>query len=398
MLAELFSILIGCILGIITGLTPGLHINLIASIILTLSNFLLKYTSDLNLIIIIISMSITHLFLDILPSIFLGIPNEDTAVTILPAHKLLLEGKAQEAVFLTLIGLIFSIILICIFIPILILMLPKINIFVKNHTHIILILLSIILILREKKRFLTLTIFILAGALGFITLNMSNLEEPLLPLLSGLFGLSSLILSIKNNTKIPEQITQNLKIEFKKIKFVFLGFMAGLFSAFLPGLGASQTSVLVSSIIRKIESKDFLILNSSINSVNLIGSFITLFAINKARSGIAVAISQLTNLTLNKLILIFSVILITIFIATILTILFSRIFSKLISQINYRKLCYSIIVLITILVLIVSKPIGLIILITSTSLGVYTQLKEVNKNHLMGCLLLPVIMYFLFNF
>ena len=395
MLEELISILIGCILGIMTGLTPGLHINLIASIMLALSNFLLKYTSDLNLIIIIISMSITHLFLDTIPSIFLGVPNEDTAIIILPAHKLLLEGKAQEAVFLSLLGTLFSIIIICIFIPILIFIFPILNFFLKNHIHIILIILTIILILKEKQRFLTLTIFLFSGTMGFIILNTPNIKEPLLPLLAGLFGLSSLILSIKNNTKIPKQINQNLKIEIKKIKFILIGFIAGVFSAFLPGLGSAQTSVLTSSIIRKIEPKDFLILNSSINSVNLIGSFITLFTINKARSGIAVAVSQLINLTLNKLILIFSVILATTFIATVLTICFSRIFSKLISKINYERLCYSIIVLITILVLIISKPIGLLILITSTSLGVYVQLKQVNKNHLMGCLLLPVILYFI---
>jgi putative membrane protein len=395
MLAELFSILIGCILGIITGLTPGLHINLIASIILTLSNFLLKYTSDINLIIIIISMSITHIFLDTIPSVFLGVPTENSAVTILPAHKLLLEGKAHEAIILSIIGTLFSIILICTFIPVLIFIFPKLNLFLKDHIHIILILLTIVLILREKNRFLTLTIFLLSGTLGIITLNIPNIKEPLLPLLSGLFGLSSLILSIKNKTKIPEQITNNFKIEVKKIKFIFIGFLAGLVSAFLPGLGSSQTSVLTSSLIRKIESKDFLILNSSINAVNFIGSFITLFAINKARNGIAVAVSKLTELTSAKLLLVISIILITTFIAVVLTIFFSRIFSKLITKINYQKLCLSIIILITILVMIISKPIGLLILITSTSLGIYAQLKEVNKNHLMGCLLLPVILYFI---
>lgn len=395
MLEELISILIGSILGIITGLTPGLHMNLVASIILVLSNFLLKYTSDINLIIIIISMAITHLFLDTIPSIFMGVPNENTAIIMLPAHKLLLEGKAQEAVFLSIIGTLFSIILICIFIPLLIFIFPKLNFFLKNHMHIILILLTIILILREKQRFLALTIFLFSGTLGILTLNIPNMKEPLLPLLAGLFGLSSLILSIKNNTKIPEQITQNFKIEIKKLKFVFLGFIAGIISAFLPGLGSSQTSVLLSSIIRKIESKDFIILNSSINAVNLIGSFITLYSIDKARNGIAVAISQLTNLNLNKLILIISIILTTTVIALTLTIFFSKIFSKLISKINYQKLCLTIIILITILVLIISKPIGLLILITSTSIGIYAQLKEVNKNHLMGCLLLPVILYFL---
>lgn len=397
MLAEIISILIGCLLGIITGLTPGIHINLVASLILSLSNFLLEYTSDINLIILIVSMSIVHLFLDSIPSVFLGFPSENTTNILLPAHKLLLEGKAQEAILLTLMGTIFSIILISLFIPALIFIFPKLQLILKSHIHIILILLAIILVLREKNRFLALSIFLLAGSLGMITLNMENIREPLLPLLSGLFGLSSLILSIKNNTKIPSQTKSCFRIDFKKLKYVLIGFIAGIFSAFLPGLGTSQTSVLTSSIIRKIESKDFLVLNSAISSVNLIGSFITLFAINKARNGIAVAISKLTSLTLTKLMLIVSVILISVFIATILTIFFSRIFSNIISRINYKKLCFAIIIFVTILVITISRSVGLLILVTSTALGIFAQLKEVNKNQLMGCLLIPVIVFFMTN-
>ncbi len=395
MLTEIASILIGSLLGIITGLTPGVHINLVAALVLALSNFLLKYTSEINLIIIITSMSITHLFLDSIPSVFLGSPSEASAVILLPAHRLLLQGKAQEAVLLILMGTIFSIVLISIFAPLLLFVFPKMQFVLKNHIHIILILLAVILVLREKNRLLGLVVFLLSGTLGIVTLNMSNMNEPLLPLLSGLFGLSSLILSIKNNSKIPEQVNSSLSIDLKKMKYVFLGFIAGVFSAFLPGLGASQTSVLISSLIRKIESKDFLILNSSINSVNLIGSFITLFAIGKARNGVVVVISKLTEFTLSKLLLVISVVLASVFISTVLTLFFSRMFSRIISKINYKKLCLSIILLITFLVLLVSKPVGLLILVTSTSLGIFAQLQDVNKNQLMGCLLVPVIIFFM---
>ena len=47
---------IGICLGIITGLIPGIHVNLISVIILSLSVFLLKYFSALDVCIIIISM------------------------------------------------------------------------------------------------------------------------------------------------------------------------------------------------------------------------------------------------------------------------------------------------------------------------------------------------------
>lgn len=391
---ELLYIFLGSFLGIITGITPGIHINLVAAILLTLSKTI--KIDELTLIIIVISMSITHIFLDIIPSIFLGVPSEDSAAIILPAHKLLLEGKAHEAVLLTLVGTILSIGLIILISPLLIFILPKIQNILTSHIPVILILLLAFLILKEKNRFQVFIIFLLSGLLGIAALNIPNIKEPLLPLLSGLFGVSSLILSIKNNTLIPKQEFNRININIKQLKYIIIGVISGIISAFLPGFGSSQVSIICSSIIRKIESKDYLILNSSISAVNMVGSFITLYSINKARSGIAVAISTLiSNFSIFKLIYIFGIILVTTFLATILTVFFSRIFAKIISKVNYKVLCISIILIITVLVLIMSKLIGLIILITSTSLGVYSQLKEVNKNHLMGCLVIPVLLYFL---
>lgn len=389
-------IICGCILGVITGLTPGIHINLVSAMIVIFSEKLLKYLEIQDLIVLIVSMSITHLFLDIIPSLFLGVPSPDNVSTILPSHKLLLEGKAKEAIILTLIGTIFSIIFVILFSPLIIIALPTIQTFLKEHIHIILILLSLFLILKEKNKLQTFIIFSLSGILGILTLNLPNLNEPLLPLLSGLFGLSSLILSIKNNTKIPTQDFKN-KINCNlKINLILLGLLSGIISAFLPGLGSSQVSVLISSAIKKIESKDYLILNSSINTTNMIVSFLTLYSIKKSRNGIVVSVSELIpNFNLNYLILTISIILITLPIATFLTIIFSKLFSKLIIKINYKKICILIILIITILVFLISKYVGLIILITSTSLGIYAQLKDVNKNHLMACLLLPVILYFI---
>lgn len=390
------AIVIGSFLGIITGLTPGIHINLVSAIILSTSSFFLNFASEISLVILIVSMSITHIFLDSIPSIFLGAPSPDSAVIILPAHKLLLKGKAHEAVILTLVSTISSIILIISLVPILIFVMPRLYHLIKDYIYIILIVAVLFLILKEKNKLQTLLVFSIAGTLGLITLNMPNLKEPLLPLLSGLFGLSSLILSIKNNTKIPEQIITKLEITQDKIKYIIIGTISGIISGFLPGLGSSQISVLVSSVIKNIESKDFLILNSSINAANMIVSFIALYVINKARSGSAVAVSKiLEKITLTNLILIISVILISIFIATILTINLSRVFSRLITKINYKFACLGIIFLLIALVFIISEPIGLLVLLTSTSLGIYTQLKRINKNHLMACILIPVIVFFL---
>ncbi len=49
-------------------------------------------------------MAITHTFLDFIPSVFLGCPDTDTSLSVLPGHELLKQGKAYEAIALTAYG------------------------------------------------------------------------------------------------------------------------------------------------------------------------------------------------------------------------------------------------------------------------------------------------------
>jgi len=106
----IISTFAGILCGIITGLIPGIHVNLISVLLISISPLLTNHISPYALALFIIAMSITHTFLDIIPSIFLGAPNEDTALAVLPGHKLLLEGKGYEAVRLATIGSLLSLI------------------------------------------------------------------------------------------------------------------------------------------------------------------------------------------------------------------------------------------------------------------------------------------------
>jgi len=98
LLKNLATIIIGILFGTITGLTPGLHINTVNQLLLNLTQI-----NAFTLSIIIIAMSLTHTFLDSIPSIFLGVPDSDSII-LLPGHRLVKEGKGITAVNLTLIG------------------------------------------------------------------------------------------------------------------------------------------------------------------------------------------------------------------------------------------------------------------------------------------------------
>ena len=80
--------------------------------------------------------------------------------------------------------------------------------------------------------------------------------------------------------------------------------------------------------------------------------------------------------------------------ASILAIRLSKVFSKYIVKVNYNLIVWSIITFITLLTFYFDTFIGLFILFTATAIGLVTSSWRVGKNHLMGCLILPVILYF----
>jgi len=400
-LEFLIAALLGITAGIFTGLIPGIHINLVSLLVVSLSVYLLDIFSLPSLGVFIISMAITHTFLDVLPAIFLGAPDADTALGVLPGHRLLLQGMGYEAVKLTVIGSLSSLILALFLFPLFIIIVP--NIYQKLQVYIgwILLLIVIYMILIEKgldKKFWAFTIFLMAGILGIMDLTMPNLKQPLFPMLSGLFGISMLIVSLTKKVEIPKQrITDTIRIpKFENIRALIAGTFSGSFVSFFPGLGPAQAAILGSNIMGRLSTYSFLILIGSINTVNMAVSLVSLYTINKARNGAVLAIRELlTTIDLNTLILFLAAILFAGGIATFLALFLARFFIKLVEKVNYSILALAVILLITILVFYFSSWMGLLILAISTAIGIIPNIVNVKRSHSMGCLMLPVILFFI---
>jgi putative membrane protein len=395
------AILLGVSAGIITGLIPGIHINLVSIILLSLSAYLLQITQPITLAVFIISMAITHTFLDFIPSIFLGVPDADTALSILPGHKLLLEGKAFEAVKLTTIGSLLSVVFSILFIPILIIIVPILYRAIGKYIGWILIAVVVFMVLKEKKPdkiFWAAFVVLSSGILGLIVLNSEIIKDPLFPMLSGLFGISMLINSIFEKTILPKQrVTEDIDIEKKDLaKSLTAGVFSGGLTSFFPGLGAAQASIIGSLLVGKLGIYCFLILLGAINTVNMLLSLVTLYTLDKARNGAVIAIMEIVEaIGLGELLILLAASLISAGIATHLAMNIVRIFSRVVKKINYQILCISIISLIIVMVFVFSGFLGLLVLFVSTMLGLIPICLGIGKNHSMGCLLLPVILYFI---
>jgi putative membrane protein len=390
----ILALFLGIFAGTITGLIPGIHINLVATILLT---FIFLTSFPITIVLIFITaMAITHTFVDFIPAVFLGAPDEDTGLGILPGHEFLLKGQGHQAIKLTVIGSAIAIFSLIILVPLFLFFIPKVYPFIERMLGLFLIWIAILLILHERESRIKATIiFLLAGFLGLATFNL-NLQQPLLPLLTGLFGASTIINSIRTRTIIPEQKIEKLALTKKElIKPTISTAIISPFCSFFPGLGSSQAAIIGSEIMGKLNKEQFLILLGSINTLVMSMSFVTLFLIQKSRTGAAATISQLTQINFQDL----TTILITIAIASIiaipLTLQISKIFAKNIHKIPYTKISIIILILLTTITIYFSGFLGLLVFITATFLGLTAIEFQTRRSFLMGAILIPTILFYL---
>lgn len=396
MISLFLAITAGILAGIITGLIPGIHVNLISLLLISSTPFLSKYFPMHSLALFIISMSITHTFVDIIPSIFLGAPNEDTALAVLPGHLLLLDGKGYEAVRLATIGSLLSLVFgICIF-PIILFIVPKIYSFLKPYIAYLLIFVVLFLFYVDEKRNRAVIIFTLSGFVGYIVLQFPNLHQPLFPLLSGIFGVSLLITSLFEQASPPPQyITEHISLKNSRTaKSVLAASFSGWITSMFPGIGAAHAAIIAKTFFPRIDSLTYIVVIGGINTVNFIFSLATFFTLQKARNGAVIAVQQLiSTISWDFLLVVISSILVIGGCSALLTLFLAKLASNLINKVNYPLLCICVIALIFVLTVFLSGFIGLLILLISTALGIFTHLLSVKKSHAMGCLLLPVIIY-----
>jgi len=401
----IIPVIFGVILGTITGLIPGLHINLVSVIILSLSTIANKFFPMETLFITIICMGLTHTFLDFIPSTFLGVPSEETALSMLPAHEMVNKGEGVRAILLTLIGSLFSFVFCLMTIPFLIIFFPLISNFLSGKVGTFLLFIIIFIMYIEHKNNnlnKSLLIFGLAGILGYFVLN-SEIKEPLFPLLSGLFGTSMILSSIKNKSKIPPQrklrfeLIKDLIETFKK-KSIITSSFAGALTGFLPGIGAAQASIIGSVIAKDDEKETYLVMQGGINTVNFFISLITLYTISKPRNGALVVAQKLINnvkigfdfeFLMNTII----ALVITAVIATLLGVFISSKISQLVTKIDYMLMMKLILAFILITTILLSGVNGLVILVIASVIGTIAIKKNIAKHHCMACILVPVMLW-----
>jgi putative membrane protein len=379
----IFYCILGIISGIFTGLIPGLHTNNIALL------FLASPVFGQEFMVFLLSMSITHSFVDFIPSVFIGAPSEDTFESILPAHQLFIQGRAFEAVCLTVLGgviALFGSLLIA----------PIFFVFIQQNTDAIIFLTPTILFLAlgiiffsEKNKWLTGLIILSAATQGFF------FNGQIFPLITGFFGLPTILLSLK---KPNNQIVQSNNFSFDKeiIKEGFFGVIGGAIVSVIPGVGNNIAAAIIKLFRNETNSKKYLVVLGSINTSNFFFSFIVLFAISKTRNGVMIALNEKMFFTpeiffLGLLIMLFSGC-----VAAIITIIFSK---KATLIFTGKKILFgtsiSLFLIIT-LVFVFNGVIGIVTLFFSTATGLLAIMTGTKRTCCMSSLIIPTLFFYVF--
>jgi len=442
---ELLLLIIFCLLGVatgvLTGLLPGLHVNNVALILLSASAGIVAFCSpiiasgiseEFIYVLIagyVISVSTSHSFHDVLPTTFIGAPDEDNALSVLPAHSFLLEGKGYQAIAYSALGS-YGAIVVCLGLLYLIRFIIGVPLNLYNTLNdimfYVLLAITILMLGTEKTQipehkntpssYLTgtlfaLFVFLLSGIFGHISLEMS-LTSPfgldasvLFPTLAGLFGMPTLLTSLLEKPNIPPQKIENPTFNSKEKKdsilSVITGSLAGILVSIIPGI-TSSTGTILAMNARQASGKDQTIMTlSAVNTASAFSVIVVLFIILRPRSGAALAVSNLIvlqewtqlSIPLNLTYLLIFIIL-SGGLSYFSTLLIGKTFAKKFVNVPYVLLVSFTILLVTGMVAIFTGILGLYLLLTATIIGFLPIHWGVRRSHCMGFLLIPIMLYF----
>jgi putative membrane protein len=245
----------------------------------------------------------------------------------------------------------------------------------------------------NKKRAFASALFLASGLVGLSigTLPL-NSTLVLFPIFSGFFGVSTLLLQLKSKTRVAKQHFGKIMLPARlRNRSVIFGSLGGILAGFLPGVGSSEIATMAT--VDK-NDKSFLVTLGALTTANMIFSILTLWLIGRARSGVAIAIGEISQIGFPEVSVIIAVAVLSVGFAALITLKTSKIFAARLGKINYNTVSKLVIVIVIALVFIFTGFLGLLLLLTATALGLLANLLGVKRGNLMGVLILPTILFY----
>ena len=383
---SFLAILAGILLGIFSGLMPGIHSNTIASVLATLS-----IPPD-AFALIIVAVLAAHIVFAFFPSVFLSIPDDTVVVSVLPGHRMALEGRGREAIAVCMSAVMMAAGASALLLPVSLVVLPIAYAVIEPNMALVLVAASLFLLASERqmrKILIAAFVFLLAGALGIASMR-APINDPLFPAFSGLFAASGILLSFTATKKIPLQKSEKTKLDF--LPFVALGVLFGMLSDLLPGIAApAQIAVFASAILMTDDARKFLALVASIAASHAVFAFAALLSIGKAREGALAIMDEIKPVLPSDLPVLVGVFLLSLGVSAFLLMKLAK-HAGALQKIDIKTLNLGILAYLVAAVAIISGAGGMLLFATSTAVGLLPPLLGIRRTHVMGLIIVPAIM------
>jgi len=386
----LLAFFTGMAIGIFCGIMPGIHPNTAIPFILWMSFAF----SPVDSAVVLLSAGVSNSFVSFIPAILLGAPESDSALSVLPGHRLLLQGRGLEAIRLTVFGGLGAVFFVIATLPAFAVVVPPLYAFIRPSMHLILIFVACYMIISERNRPAAAALFVLSGMLGYFS---EGLGDMLFPMLTGLFGMPSLFVAM--HEKVRQRMGEMRKPRHVPLKMgatsVVIGSVAGIVAGLMPGIGSSQATVLVNEAVSARHSDEkFLMASACVNVSDIIYSLFAIYLIGNPRSGIAVAIGDLVSVGASEMLFFIGIIIVSSLAAAAFTVAASRMALSFIRRMNYAVLCKLVFIFLWIMVAVLSGISGLAVAFAAFLIGMIPMRFNVRRSLAMGCLMLPTILWF----
>ncbi|MFB6220384.1 MAG: tripartite tricarboxylate transporter permease [Halolamina sp.] len=386
--------LVGCALGACSGLVPGLHANNFALLLAAAAPSIA--VDPLVLGAAMLAAGVVHTFLDIVPSLALGVPDAAMATSALPGHRLVLRGRGREALRLSAVGSGLAILLaLLLAVPVTWAMLRLAPLLRQAFPLVAAAVLAALLATEPSHRMRAAGVltFALATLLGLAVLPLS-LSGPLAggvlaPLFGGLFG-APVLLDALDGEGVPEQADARLAMAPPDLAVSgAAGGLSGAAVGYLPGVSAGVAATLsLPAVPARSDLRGFVVATSGANTSNAVFALFALVALGSPRTGVLVAVDEAgAPLALTVLL---PVVVAASAVGFVLVGVLGDAAFRVVTHLNQRRLALAVLGLLAVLSVLFAGAAGLAVFTLATLVGLVAPRLGARRVYLMGVLLGPL--------
>jgi len=392
--ATVGFIVAGIALGTISGLVPGLHANNFALLLAGVAPAI--PAAPLQLGAAMLAAGVVHTFLDVVPTLAIGVPDPAMAATALPAHRLVLQGRGREALRLSALGSALAVALaVPLAVPVTVAM-QRAYPTIAANLSLALGSVCVLLVVTERTwlgRVGAAVALGASGGLGVLALDVPTggvlpAGNMLAPLFAGLFGAPILIEALGGEGVPPQDDPVVTASPGAVFATAGAGTVAGAVVGYLPGISAAIAAAASLAVLPDRGPRAFVVASSGVSTANTVFALFALVALGSPRTGVLVALEE-TGVPHVLPVLLASV---AIAAATgfVLVVVLGDRYLAVVGRVDTTVLCLVVLCFLGVLVAAFTGTVGLAVFAASTVVGLVPGRFGARRMSCMGVLLVPL--------